>query len=147
MASIYKRKLKNGGYTWRAVVRIQGHPTVCETFFRKQEAEDWALETEREVKLGKFKFERLKAKHTFSDLVTHYLHSGALEHHRSAQDTRRHLEWWKGRLGKYDLAYLTPELIADERQRLLDTPIAQGKKRSNATANRYFSSLSALLSS
>lgn len=33
--SIFKRKLKNG-YTWRAVIRIKGYPTICETFERKQ---------------------------------------------------------------------------------------------------------------
>ncbi|MBS3904057.1 MAG: hypothetical protein KGZ39_01875 [Simkania sp.] len=93
MASIYKRKLKTGGYTWRAVVRIQGHPTVCKCYPRKEEALDWALEIERDIKQGKFKFERFKAKRTFDDLVGHYIDSGVLEHHKSAKDTLRHLRF------------------------------------------------------
>lgn len=49
MASIYKRKDKEGKVTvWRAVVRIKGYPTVCNHFDRKQEAEDWAADVERE---------------------------------------------------------------------------------------------------
>ena len=56
MASIFKRKSKdNKSFTWRAVVRIKGYPTACKTFERKQEAEDWAQETERGIKQGQFK--------------------------------------------------------------------------------------------
>jgi hypothetical protein len=40
MASIQKRKNKNGTSHWRAVVRLKGYPTVCNHFDRKQEAED-----------------------------------------------------------------------------------------------------------
>ena len=44
MASIYKRK---DGKGWRAIIRIKNHPTVCDHFDRKEEAEDWARETEQ----------------------------------------------------------------------------------------------------
>jgi hypothetical protein len=43
MASIYKRK---DGKGWRAVIRMKGHPRICDHFERKQEAEDWAQEIE-----------------------------------------------------------------------------------------------------
>ncbi len=49
MASIYKRKNKNGKATGRAVVRIKGYPTVCNQFDQKQEAEDWAIAVSREA--------------------------------------------------------------------------------------------------
>ena len=42
MASLYKRKNKNSTNVWRAIVRIEGYPSVCSHFERKQEAEDWA---------------------------------------------------------------------------------------------------------
>ncbi len=33
MASIFKRKLKEGnGFSWRAIIRLEGHPAVCESF-------------------------------------------------------------------------------------------------------------------
>ena len=53
MASIYKRKNKIGTTAWRVVVRIKGHPTVCDHFERKQQADDWATETERQIKSGR----------------------------------------------------------------------------------------------
>ncbi len=51
MASIYKRKERNGkGYKWRAVIRIKGYPSVCKSFDRQQEAEDWSQEVEQKIK-------------------------------------------------------------------------------------------------
>ena len=100
MASIYKRKLKNSkSFHWRAVVRLNGYPTICKTLDRKQEAEDWAADTERRIKQGKFTFDQHKQQHTYKDLVDRFIRDGALEHHRSAKDTLRHLEYWKERLG------------------------------------------------
>ena len=92
MASIQKRKNKNGTTHWRAVVRIKGYPTVCNHFDRKQEAEDWARDVERQIKAGQFKFDQHNKIHTFSELIQRYIQDGALEHHRSAKDTRRHIE-------------------------------------------------------
>ena len=86
MASILKRKNKNGTSHWRPVVRITGYPTVCNHFDRKQEAEDWAQEVERQIKLGKSKFDQHKKQHTFVELIERYISSGALEHIRSAKD-------------------------------------------------------------
>jgi hypothetical protein len=58
MASIYKRKSKDGKSTvWRVVVRIKGYPTACKSCERKQEADDWAKDTERRIKLGQYNFE------------------------------------------------------------------------------------------
>jgi integrase len=146
MVSIYRRKDRDGKPCgWRAVVRIKGHPSVCNQFERKQEAEDWALSVERQVRQGQFKFERHKVQRTFSELVDHFVQSGALEHHRSAKDTVRHLEYWKTRIGDYALVHLTCERLGKERQLLIDTPTHKNTKRSSATVNRYIASLSASL--
>lgn len=145
--SIYKRKDRNGKVVgWRAVVRIKGYPTVCKQCDRKEEANDWKIDTIRQIKAGQFQFERHKIQRTFSDLVDHFKQSGALEHHRSAKDTVRHLEYWKQRLGEYALVYLTPERLGKERQLLIDTPTHRDTKRSSATVNRYIASLSGCLS-
>jgi integrase len=147
MASIFKRKHKDGkSFTWRAVVRLKNYPVVCETFERKQEALDWGAEIERRIKLGQFKFDKHTCNHTYSDVVQRFINDGALEHHRSAEDTLRHLNYWKDRLGTYGLVHLTSELISKERQLLLDTPSNRGEKRKNSTINRYVSSLSSSLS-
>ena len=49
MASIFKRKNDDGTTVWRVVIRIKGYPTVCNHFDRKQEADDWAADTERQI--------------------------------------------------------------------------------------------------
>jgi|GEM_PF-3112427 len=94
MASIYKRKNKDNTSVWRAVVRIKGYPSVSNHFERKQEAEDWASGIERQIKLGQLKFDQHNQIHTFTTLTERYLNDGAIEHHRSASDTRRHLTYW-----------------------------------------------------
>lgn len=141
--SVYKRKDRNGKTTgWRVVIRMKGYPTVCKECERKEEALDWERNAIREIKAGQFQFDRHKVQRTFSDLVDHFMKSGALEHHRSARDTIRHLEYWKTRLGQYALVHLTPERLGDERQLLIDTPTYRNTKRSSATVNRYIASLS-----
>lgn len=127
-------------------MRIKGHPTVCNHFDRKQEAEDWSADVERQIKLGKFKFEQHKAQHRFAQLIERYLYDGALQHILSADDVMHHLNYWKLRIGAYALVYLTPDLIGQERQILADTPTNKNRKRSSATVNRYIASLSAALS-
>jgi len=142
--SIFKRKLKHG-YSWRAVVRIKGYPTVCKTFTRKEEAEDWEQDTKREIKRGQFKFDQYKKLQTFQDLVERYLQDGVLDYHRSAKDTQRHIIYWQSRLNSYALVHLTSELIGKERQLLIETPTPKGRKRASATTNRYIATLSSLL--
>jgi len=146
MASFYKRKNKNCTTVWRAVIRIKGYPTVCKTDHRKQELLDWAQDTERKIKNGQFNFDQYKNQHTFEDLVDRYIQNGILEHHRSADDTKRHLNYWKSRLGSYAIIHITADLLSKERKHLSELPTAKGTKRTTATTNRYMSSLSSLLS-
>lgn len=97
MASIYKRKSKDGKSSkWRAVVRIKGYPIVCETFERKQEAEDWSKDTERRIKSGQYKFNQQTHQNTFTQLVERFINDGFLEHYRSSEDAKRDLVYWKG---------------------------------------------------
>ena len=117
MASIYKRKNANGTTVWRAVVRIKGYPSVCSHWDRKQEAEDWAKGVEGQIKAGQFKFDQHNKIHTFSELIERYKQDGALEHHRSANDTLRHLAYWQSRFSDFSLVHLTPELLGKERSR------------------------------
>ncbi len=146
MASIYKRKNQNGTTVWRAVVRVKGHPTICNHFDRKQEAEDWGKEVERKIKLGEFKFDQHGKQYTFAELVERFSRDGSLDHHRSKEDTCRHLDYWKKRVGDYGLVHLTPDLLSQERQVLIETPTHKGTKRTGSTVNRYMSSLSSSLS-
>ncbi len=109
MASVYKRK---DGKGWRAVIRMKGYPTVCETFDRKQEADDWAKETERRIKLGQFNFTAHNKHHTYADLLHRMEGDGAFDLQRSFKNCLSQFNYWKQRLGAYALIHITPELIA-----------------------------------
>lgn len=146
MASVHKRKNKDGTSHWRVVIRIKGYPTVCNYFDRKQEADDWAADKERQIRLGQFKFDQHKQQHTFAQLIDRYCADGEMEHIRSAEDVTRHLNYWKERLGGYALVHLTRDLIGQERMLLASAPSKDGRQRAAATVNRYISTLSALLS-
>ena len=108
MASVYKRK--EGG--WRAVIRRKGYPTVCETFDRKQEADDWAKETERDIKLGQFNFAAHNKHYTYADLLQRMEGDGVFDQQRSFKNCRSQFDYWKERLGEYALVHITTELIA-----------------------------------
>lgn len=147
MASIFKRKSKDGKSTvWRAVIRIKGYPTTCNTFERKQEADDWVKDTERRIKLGQYNFETTKTSHTYADLLDRLSADGALEHHRSLKNTQAQYDYWKSRLGAYALVRITPELISKERHHLANIPTYKGSKPSPSTINRYIATLSSTLS-
>jgi hypothetical protein len=66
---------------------------------------EWAQEVEQKIRDGKLNFQRLKKQHTFADLVDRYKASGALEHHKAAKDTIRHLEYWKMRFKSCSFQY------------------------------------------
>jgi hypothetical protein len=112
----------------RAVVCLKGYPTVCNHFDRKQEAEDWAADIEHQIKLGKFKFDQHKQRHTFTQLLERYISDGVMEHIRSAEDMLHHLNYWKSRFGSYALIHLTSEFIGKERQHLTNTPTTKNQK-------------------
>lgn len=146
MASIQKRINKNGTFHWRVLIRLKGYPNVCNHFDRKKKAEDWAKDTERQIKEGRYRFDRSNHQRTFLELVDRYKTDGVLDHLKSAKDVHRHLEYWKGRLGAYALVHLHSDLLSKERALLMDTPTAKGTKRDSATVNRYIASLSSCLS-
>ncbi len=146
MASIQKRVNKNGTFHWRVLIRLKGYPTVCNHFDRKKEAEDWAQAVERQIKAGKYKFDRANHQRTFLELVDRYKADGVLDHLKSAKDVLRHLKYWKERLGAYALVHLHSDLLSKERSLLVETPTSKGNKRDAATVNRYMASLSSCLS-
>ena len=138
MASIYKRK---DGKGWRVVIRIKNHPTVCDHFERKEEAEDWASDTERKIKSGQYSPNRAKEK-TVADLIDLYIKDVVIDHYKSAKDSARQLNYFRTAFGKYALVYITPELLLKERRKLSDMPTRKNSKLNPATINRYFATLS-----
>lgn len=141
MASIYQRTNKDGTKVWRAVIRIKNYPTVSDHFDRKKAAEDWAKETETEIKKGKYDFTKNREK-TVAELLDLYIQDAVIGHHKAADDTIYQLSYFRDKIGKYALNYITPELLLAERKKLLTEKSKRGKILNPATVNRYFSTLS-----
>ncbi|MGE4574701.1 MULTISPECIES: hypothetical protein [Parachlamydia] len=110
MASIYQRTNKDGTKVWRAVIRIKNYPTVSDHFDRKKAAEDWAKETETEIKKGKYNFAKNKEK-TVAELIDLYIQDGVVGHHKAADDTIFQLNYFKEKIGNTLLLILLPNFL------------------------------------
>ncbi len=122
-----------------------GLPIQYKTFPTHQEAKDWAIQEEAKRRQGLYFPEKCKQKHTLSELIDRYIQD-ILPSIKSAEDVLRHLNWWKLKLGKFTLNHVSSDLISKHRRELLDEVLPKGKKRTQATVNRYLASLSAVLS-
>lgn len=137
MASIQKRISKTGKTSFRVEVRLKGFPPQRATFERKTDAKDWAKNTESAIKEGRYFKTREAQKHTLADAIDKYIKS-EVPKRKDEKKRKTHCNWWKTELGNYTLADVTPALISEARDRLLET-------KSPATTNRYLAALSHVL--
>lgn len=141
MASIQKRTASDGATSYRVEVRLKGHPPQRATFSRLTDARRWAQSTEAAIREGRhFKTSEAK-RHTFADLAKKYTED-VLPKKKDGEHQKAQLNWWKGELGHYTLADITPALIAQKRDELAKRPTPRGESTSPATVVRYLAVLS-----
>lgn len=141
MATITKRTDNSGAATFQVKVRLKGHPTQAATFARLTDAKRWAQATESAIRENRH-FKTTEAKrHTLADLVDRYARE-VLPGKKDGAHQGRQLDWWKGALGAYALADVTPALIAETRDALAAQPTHRGPTTSPATVVRYLAALS-----
>ena len=154
MASIEKRKNDDGTTSYRVKIRMKGHPTESATFGRLTDAKEWVQKTEADIKSGRH-FGASK-RHTLNELIDSYEKSAQHKALKSAKDMRTRLSWWRLKHGDKLLQDITPTLVAQSRDALLDeyidlvrrtkggviSRVPSGKKRSGATTNRFLAALS-----
>jgi len=148
MATIQKRQRKDGAASYRAIVRVHGHPTIWKTFHRKLDAERWAQDVEADLHRGRWAPTTDSLRRTVAEAIDRYLDhtlplSGIKD--KSKATLRLQLRWWAEAIGKHRLAQLSAPLIVQWRDRLATDP-KYGGPVSPATVNRYLAALSALLS-
>ena len=74
MATIQKRKNKNGTTGYRVMIRTEdGLPPTYKTFPTHQEAKDWAIQEEAKRRQGIYFPDKLKQKHTLGELIDRYI--------------------------------------------------------------------------
>ena len=144
MANIEKRTTQDGTTSFRVKIRLKGFPTQSATFDRLTDARKWVQQTEAAIREGRhFKTTESK-RHTLGDAIERYINDVIPTKPKNTVNQVGQLKWWKGHLGDYSLADVTPALIAQYRDKLAKTPSQRGELRSNATVNRYLAVLSHL---
>lgn len=137
MATIEKRTAQDGSTSYRVKVRLKGHPAQSASFARLTDAKKWASSTESAIREGRH-FKTTEAKrHTIADLLDRYQRDELSKHTpRARHDRAPILAWWRESIGVRLLADVTPALIAEHRDRLLN------EGRAPATAVKYLAILS-----
>ena len=125
--------------TWKAIIRKNGWPSVGKTFRIKRDAEDWARRTEDEMVRGVY-IQRSQAEQlTVSKALDRYLKEVTPTKKASTQTAEQNKSnRLRAEFGDYSLAAVTPDLVADYR----DKRLADGK--SNNTVRLELALLSHL---
>lgn len=139
MATISKRKRRDGGMTWDVTVRVRGYPTRCKSFRTRHEAEVWGSRIEaaahgRTLVLG-------------AQVTLNMLLDEAEPQLRSPLDAA--LKYWRAQLGTMRLRDISPSLLASHRDKLLRAQTRshghkKTKMRTPATVRHYLSTLTAV---
>ena len=109
---------------WKAVVRRKGWPTASKTLRIKRDAEDWARRAEDEMVQGVFIQRTLSEKMSISDAFDRYNREVVPTKKNTTQIREAgRLKLLRKHFGKYSLASVTPDLVAQYRDMRLD----QGK--------------------
>jgi integrase len=142
MKGIDKRTHKDGTVSYRARVRIKGHPFLIQSFSSKTLAMKWKRDTESAIERGAFAYEKPGSRHTLSELIDRYIEKVLPTKPKNARNVRQHLLWWKQELGSNFLSDIKPNLISQKRDDLLSSPTCKNSPRSPTTVVRYLASLS-----
>jgi integrase len=137
---IYERPGKNGITRYCFQIRKKGFPPVFQSHRRKTDAVKERNKILTAMEDGKFLHTTEARKHTLRELIERYEkgHKEKISTSKQAAEIR----WWKEQLGAHRLSDLTPVLITEYRDRLLQEVTVRGKSRSNGSVRRYLAALS-----
>ena len=115
---------KTPSNTWKAIIRKSGWPTTIKTFRTKRDAQDWARRTEDEIVRGVYINRATSDRLLLNKAIERYLSEVSSTKKASTASAEQHkAKALKDKLGKYSLSAITPDLVADYR----DKRLAEGK--------------------
>lgn len=118
---------------WKAVIRKTGWPVTVKTFRLKRDAEDWARQTEDEMVRGVYIQRAPAERTTLADALDRYVLEVTPTKAPFTQRTeKRRAANLKAHLGRYSLAALTPQLVAEYRDDRLSGKLNVGAKARKA---------------
>jgi integrase len=107
--------------TWKAIVRKRGWPTTIKTFRTKRDAQDWARRTEDEMVRGVYIDRAESDRLLLKQALDRYLREVSATKKPSTHSAERHkAKALKAELGNYSLAAITPDLVAEYRDKRLE---------------------------
>ena len=143
MANIEKRTSQSGELSYRAKIRLKGHPAESATFERLTDAKRWVQATEASMREGRYFKTSEAKKHTLSELVDRYIKTVLPRKPKSQVLQTAQLTKWKEEIGSYTIADVTPALLISCRDKMQNEPLNEkGRYRTPATLNRYMAALS-----
>ncbi len=155
MATIQKRRGKNGSVTFRAQVRLRGSPPESATFENKTAAKHWVTSTEAAIREKRHFRSTASKKHTLGELIEQYMEQWLPQKKIDSAATQKpQLIWWREELGHMLLCDLTSGTFVEARgrlsRRLVRKTTPEGEvvrtRISSGTINRYFAAISHVLS-
>lgn len=112
--------VKTESGTWKALVRKTGWPTTSKTFRTKRDAEDWGRRTEDEIVRGVYIQRTPSEKMTITEALQRYEKEIMPTKKLSTQIREaKRIKFLNAEFGKYSLAALTSEIVADFRDQRL----------------------------
>ncbi len=142
MANIEERHGKRG-VRYRALVRMKGHPPQSRTFGTKTRAQSWARRIEAAIDEGRASPGSQGRRRTVGELIERYIRDVLPD--RPARDrvpVANQLRFFAKHLGSFHLVELTPDQLAECRDRLARGDSPSGRPVSAATQNRYLAAFS-----
>lgn len=136
MATIQKRKNKDGTTSFLALVRIKPYKPASKAFSARSDAEAWAERLEKELRAQRRQgaarrdFSRL----TVKNLIDEYLADPETAGKRSLATKQDRLSWWVSNFGPEKISDLNVVTLREARQKLQHG-------RGHATVNRYISEM------
>jgi integrase len=139
---IRKYEKKDGSTTFYAEVRRKNAKPLRESFPTLTKAKNWVRKVESAILEGRHVPDNKARKYTLADLIDQYIQLHLSKHPRRLKDQITHLNWWRDNYGRKPLIEITPSLLAEAKEELLNGVTPRKTNRTNSTVNRYFSSLS-----
>lgn len=140
---IEERTAPDGTVSYRAKIRIKGHPSVSITGVRLTDVVRKRQEVMTDIRRrGKYFQAAEASKHTFGELIDRYITVVLPRKPKSMKKQSAQLLCWKKQIGDRLLSDVTTALIVEVRDRLGTGTTYRKTKRSSATVNRYLAVLS-----
>lgn len=112
---------KTPSATWKAIIRKRGWPTTIKTFRTKRDAQDWARRTEDEMVRGVYIDRASADRLLLKKAIDRYLNEVSSTKKASTASAERHkAKALKAALGSYSLGTITPDLVAEYRDKRLN---------------------------